>query len=258
MAATTGSDLSHSEPSASRGLAITMESPGHWHVTRSKHLLFHVTDAAGNGVSGLKPRVSVRTLSGDVEQLTVTDGGGGTYAARYTAWEIGSGYATSYSAVFSAEHEGRTYLDAWPFEVVRDGREDIFKGDGRYSYQVRYGWVPGRPVADGQRPVTFCFEPRRALKEGDALDHKQPWRTPSEHLPGLAATVVITSADGAIHDELPAIYSGLGVYTAEHVFSPDEVGAGREYVVSFVFTDPYNEENIGVEDNAYPLQVLGA
>jgi hypothetical protein len=239
-------------------VTITMESPGHWHFSKSKHLLFHVKDSEGNGVPGLAPQVKVRTLSGGADVLTVTDGGDGTYAARYTAFEFGSGYATSYSVLCTVTISGATYAEAWPFEVVRDGREDITKADGRYSYQVRYGWVPGRPVANLEKPVTFYFEPRRSLNEGAEIDTKQPWRAASDHVQGVSASVLVVSADGLVKDEIQAAYGGLGIYTAARIFSPAEVGAGREYLVSLMLTDPYNAEAIGAGDNAYPLQVTGA
>lgn len=244
-------------PSAQSAVAISMEDPGHWHFSRSKHLLFHVTDGTGAPLSGLRPSVRVRTLSGQVEELTLSGGKDGTYATKYAAWEIGSGYATSYSVVFAVEYGGRTYAEAWPFEVVRDGREDIFKADGRFSYQVRYGWVPGRPVAHPERPVTFYFEPRRSLVEGQALDRRQPWRAPSEHLPNADAQVIVASSDGAIKEELPAVYSGMGIYRAQRIFTAEEVGAERSYLVSLTLTDPYNGEEIGVADNAYQLEIRG-
>ena len=238
-------------------LSITLEDPGHWHFSREKRLLFHVTDDSGAGVVGLSPVGRVRTLTGDVRELAFTAGPDGLYPAKYAAWEIGSGYATSYSAVLSVEHEGRTYVEAWPFEVVRDGREDIFKADGRFSYQVRYGWVPGRPVASAEKPVAFYFEPRRSLLEGDALDRKQPWRAPSEHLANLTAAILVASTDGQLHESLPATYTGMGIYRGQRLFHPDEVGRNRSYQVSFLFTDPHNGEQIDVADNTYALEVQG-
>ncbi|MCX6024502.1 MAG: hypothetical protein NTZ05_22775 [Chloroflexi bacterium] len=107
-------------------------------------------------------------------------------------------------------------------------------------------------------PVTFSFEPRRAIAEGEALaDRRQPWRNIGNHLPGLTATVLIRSKDGAVLEEVPASYAGLGVYRAARLFTPSEVGEGRAYLVSLLFTDPYNGESIGVENNTYPLEVSG-
>ncbi len=140
-------------------------------------------------------------------------------------------------------------------EVVRDGREDIFKGDGQYLYHVRYGWEPGRPVADDATPVDLYFEPRRAIEEGERLDHKRPWRHPCNHLPGLTATVLVRSEDGQLREEIPATYAGLGVYRAQRLFTTAEVGGGRGYLVSLIFTDPYNDQTINTDDNAYPLEV---
>lgn len=238
-------------------IRIDMKPPGHWHFTRSKQLEFSVTDGSGAPVIGLEPEVTVRTLAGGLERLSASDLGDGTYAASYAAWEIGSDYATSYSVAFAVTYQGDRFAEAWPVEVVRDGREDIFKADGRYLYQVRYGWSPGRPVASADMPVTFSFEPRRVLIEGEALDRRQPWRHPSDHLPGLAATILVCSTDGGIREEIPAAYGGLGVYRAQRTFGPTEVGTGRAYVVSMLFTDPYNGQSIGVGDNAYVLEVRG-
>lgn len=249
-----GTSVGHPVP---RELSIAMTPPGHWHFTRTKQLVFAVTDAAGVPVDGLIPEITIRTLSGRVDRLVASDLGGGTYATEYTAWDIGPDYATSYAVLCTIRGHGERYSDAWTIEVVRDGREDIFKGDGQYAYQVRYGWSPGRPLASVDAAVVFYLEPRRAIPEGEALDRRQPWRHPTDHLPGLAATLLIRSSDGLVGQELAVEYVGLGVYRAERIFPPGEVGAGRTYNVSLLFTDPHNGQTIGVDDNSYVLEVGG-
>src|SRR5206468_1424779 len=107
-------------------LRLAMTPPGHWHFTRTKQLVFTVTDAADIPVEGLFPEITIRTPSGLVDRLVASDRGGGKYAVDYTAWEIGPDYSTSYAVLCTIRAHGERYSDAWTIEVVRDGREDIF------------------------------------------------------------------------------------------------------------------------------------
>ncbi|MCX6024501.1 MAG: hypothetical protein NTZ05_22770 [Chloroflexi bacterium] len=115
------------ESPAGQGLTIVMTPPGHWHFTYTKELVFTVTDAAGQPALGLSPQVTVRTLSGRVDPLSAIDEGDGIYTVKYTAREIGPDYATGYAVAFTVDYQGEWYTEAWPVEVVRDGRETFSK-----------------------------------------------------------------------------------------------------------------------------------
>jgi hypothetical protein len=68
---------------------------------------------------------------------------------------------------------------------------------------------------------------------------------------------LIESKDGTISEELHAEYRGLGVYRAQRVFSEAEVGHdGRDYTVSFLFTDPFNNYTIDAAETSYPLRAV--
>ncbi len=241
-------------------LNIEMTPTGHWHATRTKTLTFAVTDEAGNPVTGLVSNVSVKRHGSDsVRNIEAADNGDGSYSADYTANNVGSGYSLAYSIGFSFEHEGNTYFDAWPAEVVRDGREDIMPtvGGTMYAYQVRYAWDPGHVHANDENKVSLIFEPRRAIQTGGALNTEQPYRNTFNHLQGIVATVLVESTDGSVSETLTATYRGLGVYRAERVFSEAEVGERREYKVSFLFTDPFNNFTIDKTETSYPLVAVG-
>lgn len=237
-------------------LNIEMTPTGHWHATRTKTLVFTVTDESGNPVTGLISNVSVKRFGSDsVRNIEAADNGDGSYSADYAANNVGSGYSLAYVMGFSFEHEGNTYFDAWPVEVVRDGREDIMPtvGGTMYAYQVRYGWDPGHVHANDEEKVNLIFEPRRAIQTGGDLNIEQPYRNTFNHLPGLEATVLVQSEDGSVSETLPATYLGLGVYRAQRVFSEAEVGERKEYKVSFLFTDTFNNFTIDKEETSYPL-----
>ncbi len=237
-------------------LNIEMTPPGHWHVTRAKTLTFTVTDDAGNPVTGLSATASIKRDGSDrARNIEAIDNGDGSYSADYTANNVGSGYALAYSASFSFEHEGNTYFNVWPFEVVRDGNEGIMPiiNGTKYAYQVRYGWDPGHIHANDEEKVNLIFEPRRAIQTGDQLNTEQPFRNTFNHLPDLEPTVLVESVDGSISETLPATYLGLGVYRAQRIFSELEVGERREYEVSFLFTDPFNNFTIDKAETSYDL-----
>ncbi|MFH1719848.1 MAG: hypothetical protein ABIF19_21050 [Planctomycetota bacterium] len=244
-------------PQAAPGVVkIDMTPPGHWHVTRAKMLSFTVTDD-GNPVAGLSPTVAVKTFAGTADTLMVTDNGDGTYSAEHIARDIGSGYAMAYSILFSVEYNGVSYFDAWPAEVVRDGRENILPtiNDTLYAYQVRYGWVPGTVHASDTELVSMYFEPRRAIQEGGDINTQQPFRNTFNHLTDLVPMVLVESADGRVSEVLNATYTGLGVYRAQRIFSMAEVGAWTDYTVSILFTDPYNGFTLDASETAYPIVV---
>jgi hypothetical protein len=200
--------------------------------------------------------VAIKSHGSDrARNIEAADNGDGSYSADYTANNIGSGYALAYSVSFSFEYQGNKYFDAWPVEVVRDGREDIMPviGGTKYAYQVRYGWDPGHIHADDEEKVNLIFEPRRAIQTGDQLNTEQPWRNTFNHLQGMEATVLVESVDGSVSETLPATYVGLGVYRAQRIFSEAEVGERKEYKVSFLFTDPFNSFTIDKAETSYPL-----
>ncbi len=237
---------------------IEMEPAGHWHATRAKTLTFVVTDANANPVKGLEATVTIKSLaSSRASNIEATDNGDGTYSAEYTANNIGSGYSMAYTAGISFEHDGTKYFDAWPVEVVRDGNEGIMPeiNGTTYAYQVRYGWDPGHIHAndDDEEKVSMYFEPRRAIQEGSEINTEQPWQNTFNHIVGLEATVLVESTDGTVSETITATYRGLGVYRAQRVFSVAEVGERKEYVVSFLFTDPYNNFSIDKSETSYPL-----
>jgi hypothetical protein len=237
-------------------LSIEMTPTGHWHATRAKELTFAVADEAGNPVTGLSPMVTVKSFGSDrARNIEAADNGDGSYSAQYTANNIGSGYALAYSVSLAFEYNGTAYFDAWPVEVVRDGREDIMPtiGGTKYAYQVRYGWNPGHVHASDEEKVDLIFEPRRAIQTGNQLNTEQPFRNTFNHLPGLEATVLVEAVDGSVSETLTATYLGLGVYRAQRAFSEAEVGERREYKISFLFTDPFNEFTIDKSETAYPL-----
>ncbi len=248
---------SSSEPTPEPAvLNIEMTPTGHWHATRVKTLIFAVTDESGNPVTGLSPTVAIKSYGSDrARNIEAAGNGDGSYSADYTANNIGSGYALAYSVSLSFEHEGNKYFDAWPVEVVRDGNEGIMPtiGGTKYAYQVRYGWDPGHIHASDEEKVNLIFEPRRAIQTGDQLNTEQPWRNTLNHLPDLEATVLVESTDGSVSETLPATYIGLGVYRAQRVFSEAEVGTGKEYKVSFLFTDTFNNFTIDKAETSYPL-----
>ncbi len=237
-------------------LNIEMTPTGHWHATRTKTLVFTVKDESGNPVTALVSNVSVKRFGSDsVRNIEATDNGDCSYSADYTASNVGSGYSLAYGIGFSFEYEGNTYFDAWPVEVVRDGREDIMPtvGGTMYAYQVRYAWDPGHVHANDENKVSLIFEPRRAIQTGGDLNIEQPYRNTFNHLQGIEAHVLIESTDGSVSETLTATYRGLGIYRAQRVFSEAEVGERKEYVVSFLFTDPYNNFSIDKSETSYPL-----
>lgn len=235
-------------------LTIEMEPPGHWHFGHEKLLVFSVTDEQEKPVSGLSPTVIVKSGEGTVDQLTdVLDNGDGTYAVAYTAEDIGSHYTLGYSIGFLAEHGGARYVNFWPVEVVRDGREDILPevNGTQYAYQMRYGWSPGAPQPGDE--VTFIFEPRRALQTGADINTEQPWRNTFVHLPGLKdAHFLVQTPDGS-PEKVPAEFTGLGLYQAAYT-----VGQAGGYTVSLLFTDPDSGAQIGQDENAFTLSVAPA
>lgn len=236
---------------AAWGLKIALTPPGHWHATRAKKLTFTVMDAAtGQPVAGLRPEVTVRTLSGSSDKLTAADNGDGSYTAEYTAREIGPAYSTFYTIGFAVEKDGTQHFDAWPVEVVRDGNEGIMPmmAGSKYAYQVRYGWSPG--IAKVGSEVTMYFEPRRALQTGDKLNTTQPFRNTFIHLPSLHNAKVIVEKDGQLVDEMAARYAGIGIYTAKKTFN--EPG---EYLVSMLFSDSANGFALDKAETSYPLLV---
>ncbi len=248
---------SSSEPTPEPAvLNIEMTPTGHWHATRAKTLTFAVTDESGNPVTGLSPTVAIKSHgSDDVRNIAAADNGDGSYSADYTANDVGSGYSLAYSVSFSFEYEHNKYFDAWPVEVVRDGNEGIMPtiGGTRYAYQVRYGWDPGHIDANDEEKVNLIFEPRRATQTGDQINIEQPWQNTFNHIPGLEATVLVESTDGSVSETLTATYIGLGIYRAQRIFSEAEVGARKEYKVSFLFTDTFNNFTIDKEETSYPL-----
>ncbi|MBI4320108.1 MAG: hypothetical protein HY675_16580 [Chloroflexi bacterium] len=236
---------------AASGVGIALTPPGHWHATKGKKLTFTITDAtSGQPLPGLKPEVTVQTLGGRTDTLTPADNGDGTYTADYTAWEIGSAYATFYSILLTVEKDGVRYSEAWPVEVVRDGREDIMPvlAGVKYAYQVRYGWNPG--VAKMGDEVNLIFEPRRATQTGDQLNTQQPFRNTFNHVADLEDVKILVEKDGQVVEELAATYNGLGIYSAKHSFD-----ASGNYKVSLLFTDPANGFSIEKSDTSYPLLV---
>lgn len=254
--------ISEPAPPEPAVLNIEMTPTGHWHATRAKTLTFAVTDDSGNPLTGLVANVSVKRHGSDsVRNIEAADNGDGTYSADYTASNVGSGYSLAYSIGFSFEYEGNKYFDAWPVEVVRDGREDIMPtvGGTMYAYQVRYAWDPGHIHANDGNKVNLIFEPRRAIQTDGDLNIEQPYRNTFNHLQGIEAHVLIESTDGTISEELHAEYRGLGIYRAQRVFSVAEVGHdGREYTVSFLFTDPFNNYTIDKAETSYPLKAVAA
>ena len=80
------------------------------------------------------------------------------------------------------------------------------------------------------------------------------WLSANIFANGLLTTikdkVVLTST---VSETLTAIYRGLGIYRAQRAFSVAEVGERKEYVVSFLFTDLYNNFSIDKSETSYPL-----
>ncbi len=202
-------------------------------------------------MSGLSPTVIAKLGEGTVEDLTeVFDNGDETYAVKYAAPHIGSGYALAYSIGFVAEHEGARYTEFWPVEVVRDGREGIMSevGGTNYAYQVRYGWSPGLPQPGDEE--TFYFEPRRAIQTGAEINTEKPWPNTFNHLADVKDARFLVQAPDGSTEEVAAEYAGLGIHLAAYTVEQE-----GDYTVSLLFTDPANQAQIGWDDNAYTLAV---
>ena len=233
-------------------LNIEIGAIGHWHFTKDKLLTFTVTDAGGNPIIGLRPTVTVKTTAGSVDTLRqVVDNGDGSYAAEYTALDLGSGYSAGYSIGIAFSYEGFNYSNHWPADVARNGNERITPtlAGTMYSYQVRYAWVPGR--IEHEDEVTMYFEPRRAIQTGDELNTEQPWLNTFNHILDLEnVSVVVETAAGSTVATLTPTYSGLGIYQAKYTAA--EHG---EFKVSFLFTDPFNGYTIDKAETSYPLVV---
>ena len=249
---------SHLAPDA---FAISLEDPGHWHVLRSKKLLFKVTDtASGQGVAGLSPVVHIHRAGAksvterSLEKGQVQDEGQGIYSLEYTPAEIGS-----YAFHMVLLHEGQAFSSpGWAAEVVRDGLEGIrVEANGTsYVYQIRYNWSPGHAHASDTDKVKLVFEVLRGVQEGAAINWGQPFRNTFDHVTNAEhPEVLVRSVDGQVAEELHPVYRGRGIYEAERVFTVAEVGEAREYQVVFVFTDPYNGAEVSNAEEPYHLRV---
>lgn len=234
---------SHLAPDA---FYISVEPIGHWHVFATKKLLFTVTETASNaGKTGLNLTVQIAqpgsssTSERSVEQEQIVDEEDGIYSLDYTAANIGG-----YGLVARFNYEGQEFVSApVAFEVAKDGEEGIRieAQDTAYVYQIRYHWAPGHIHANDDEAVKLVFEIMRGIPEGDAIDWEKPWQNAFDHTVDAENPVVrVESEDGAVADELRAVYKGKGIYEAERIFPVAEVGEGGDYNVRFVFTDPHN------------------
>ena len=226
--------------------SIEVAPIGHWHVLVPKKLVFTVREQpSGRGVEGLNLNLQIaRAGSSTVLQVGATNGEikeekAGLYSFEYTPVSLGS-----YALLAHFVYQGREVTSApVAFEVVRDGDEGVRldRGGNTFVYQVRYNWEPGDVVADEKRPVRLVFELMRGLQEGSAIQWAQPWRNAFDHVQNAQhPQAVITSPGSPLHEKVAAAYRGMGVYEAQRMFAPSEVGPGRVYHVRFEFTDPYH------------------
>ena len=240
---------------------ISMEPVGHWHVGANKKVLFSVTESETGepaSVKNLSVQV-VRTGSSRVTTRTVDAGqvvfeGEGLYSLEYTPSDF-SPYA--FSAQF--EEEGQVFSSApWPVELAKAGEEGIRVdvGGNTYVYQIRYNWEPGHAHSSDTETATQVFEVLRGVPEGDAINWDQPWTNTWDYITDIEhAEVVFMAEDGTVVEEIHCIYKGKGIYESERAFPPAEVGHdGRDYLVAFRFTDPYNGAEVGNEE-MFPLHV---
>lgn len=235
---------SHLSPDA---YVIEMEPLGHWHVNNAKKLVFTVKDASTGDPAPEQDLVVqiTRAEGGRVTERSVSEDqvvseGNGTYSLEYTPTSF---VPHAFTARF--EDEGQVFASsAWVAEIAKAGDEGIRAdiGDTSYVYQLRYHWDPGHIHASDTESASMVFEIMRGVQEGSEINWEQPWRNTFDHIVDADhPEVIITSHDGTVSDEVHPTYSGKGIYTAERIFPPDEMGHdGGDYEVTFRFTDPYN------------------
>lgn len=235
--------------------AITMESPGHWHVFGPKTLVFNVTDeASGNGVAGLDLNVQIAQAGSDrvsvrsVSEGDVTDEGDGIYALEYTPSSIGA-----YSIAAAFVEEGQQFASApVALEISKAGEEGIkASANGTdYVYQIRYHFEPGHVHANDSEPVKLVFEVMRGIEVGDEINWEQPWTNRFDHVNAVeSAEIALASEDGTVSDTLTPTYQGRGIWEAERTFPTDEVGEGMEYMINYSFVDAANGAQVSHEES---------
>lgn len=241
---------------------FTMEPFGHWHVQSSKQLLFTVLNTETGEPASVKDLVvqivragSTRVTERSIDAGDIVFQGDGVYTMDYTP----TSYAPhAFSARFS--DGGQIFASpTWVAEIAKAGEEGIRldTADNTYVYQIRYYWDPGHAHASDTEPVMLSFEIMRGVQEGTEINWDQPWQNSFDHvIDAEHAEVIVTTADGAVAEDVHPTYKGKGIYEAERLFAVSEVGHdGMDYEVTIRFTDPENE---GLVQNteAFDLHVV--
>lgn len=235
--------------------SIDVEPIGHWHVFDAKTLVFTVQDTiTSEGMEGLDLVAQIARAGSDgistrsVSDGDISDDGGGLYSLEYTASSL-----DSYALLVQFEQDGQLYISRpVVFETSRAGEEGIRvqANDTAYAYQIRFNSDPGHIHANDEEAATLVFELLRAIPTGDDINWEQPWTNPFDHVSGADEVVaVLTSEDGEVFAEIPLTYQGRGIYQAEHIFSPEQVGHdGQDYEVTTIFTDPVNGAEVTLSE----------